>query len=146
MRSLRAAAVALRYADRVARRSLFFGLGIYKEPSRDFVFDMHVLLAAIAGVAAAMYLHLGWWSAAIAVGLAFVLELALRWRSTAWLSIAIGAAFAGGAGVVAGIGLAASLSNARSTWWALGIVGGAGGGAVMLAAHRKIGLLRREPS
>jgi hypothetical protein len=122
-------------------------ISFHHEPNRDYVLVMNTLLAACAGVSAAMYLHLGWWSLAIAVVLGLALELALRSRYTAWLSVAIGSAFSAALAGVGGIAITASLTSARQLMWCAGALGAIVGAALMIDAHRKLrGAGRRAPS
>lgn len=122
---------------RVARLHLS-GLSFHDEPNRDYVLTMNVLLAVGTGLAAALYVHLGWWSAAIAVGLLALLELSLLSRATAWFAIIVGTAFSAGIGAVGGMALAAALTNARAIWWMAGGGGVVVGAWLAIDAHRKL--------
>ena len=108
---------------------------------RQFVFDMHVFVAAAAGVGATQ-LGLGWWSLAIGLGLLLALELAMLGRRTAWFSIGIGVACSAAAGFAAGAVIAVQLTTTHAIWWLAGALGVVPGGWLMLDAHRK---LRRAP-
>lgn len=120
----------------MTRRRLF--LSFYAEPNRDYVFGVNFVLAACAGVAAAMYTPLAWWSIAVGAGILAVLELALHSRYTAWFSIAIGTA---ASAAVAAIGLfaaGAAITQARVVWWIAAAIGAAVGAWLMIDAHRKL--------
>jgi hypothetical protein len=117
-------------------------ISFYDEPNRDYVLTMHLLLAAIAGTAAIWYRHLGWWSAAIAVALALVLELALRSRYTAWLSMVVGSAFSAAVSAIGGAALAIALTNVRAIWWTAAALAGGIGALLAIGAYRS---LRKAP-
>ena len=108
------------------------------EPNRDYVRVMNVVCSAAIGVACAMYLRLGWWSAAIGVGLAVGLELGLRSRITAWLSILIGTVFSAAVGAIGVMAIATQVTNVRIVWWIGAGIGALVGAALMLDAHRKL--------
>ena len=111
---------------------------IFANPDRNFVFWMHVLLAAIAGTAGGMSTRLGWWSAAIAVAILAVLELALRSRVTAWLALVVGTAFSAATGAVLGAVIAIEISPARIGWWIGGALGALVIGVMTVGAYRKV--------
>ena len=113
-------------------------ISLADEPNRDYVRVMNVVCAAAVGVACALYLRLGWWSLAIALGLAAGLEFGLRSRITAWLAIAIGTAFSAGIGAVAAMAIAIQTTNVRAIWWVAAGIGAVVGAALMLDAHRKL--------
>jgi hypothetical protein len=109
-----------------------------EEPNRDYVLTMNLVCAAALGVASALYLRAGWWGVAIGVGLAGGLELGLRSRYTAWLSVLIGTIFSAGVGAIGVMAIATQTANARTIWWLAAGLGALVGAALMLDAHRKL--------
>jgi hypothetical protein len=119
-------------------------ISFHDEPNRDYVLTMNVLLAACIGVACAMYTPLAWWSIAIGVGALAVLELALRSRATAWLSMGIGTAASAFVGAAAWFAIAAGATSSRTLWWGAAALGAGVGAALMIDAHRKLARARRS--
>jgi hypothetical protein len=122
---------------------VYFLPRLHSDRNWDFVLWMHLFIAGIAGLLAAQRLHLGWWSAGIALGVFVVPTLSLRSRYTFFVGAAVGTI--GSALSYAGLGvvIVVSVTTSRPLLYAAMALGAVAGVAMALSVYRKI-IPRRE--
>jgi hypothetical protein len=122
---------------------VYFLPRLHSDRNWDFVLWMHLLVAGIAAWLAAQRLHLGWWSAGVALAVFVVPTLSLKSRYTFFVGAAVGTI--GSALSCAGLGLVivVSVTSSRPLLYAAMGLGAVGGVAMAVSVYRKI-IPRRE--